>query len=341
MSEKHGLPAVVIRCDAGPQTGFGHLMRSSALASYLRDSFDCRIFCRNGEPSAEGYVDRIITESGATRLRPGLPADASMQAWNEAFIRFLSKDTVAVLDNYYFDTAYMERVRRASRALAVVDDMPTRQFACDVFFTPSPREKSDFDFVYDTEFYGGVDRAFLREPFLKPANTRTGHDIRRIVVALGGADPFRLTDMIAEIASQLIPGVETDVIAGPSAEVRTPEGDKFRVHRRVDADMIARLLDEADFGIMPASTSSVEAMARRLPTAVGWYVDNQVHFYRKGVENGWFAALGNLRDNPEKIKERLGKILKSYAPESVPDFDFASKRIETVSIFRRLWNRQR
>lgn len=314
-------PRVLLRADAGRHTGFGHYIRTSALADILSDSFECEVVSYD-------------TESG------------TMEAHNEAFLRLIRPGDVVVLDNYYYDTGYQREVRSRCRALVCVDDMHDRHFVADALFSFCPLSRDDFSLEDYTRFYGGLEWAFLRAPFLRPQVRRDWPPrVSRVALAMGGSDPFGLTDKMIGVVRRAFPGVAMDIIAGREAAVTTPEGDDLRIWRGVGADTIADIFDRADAGVFPASTVCVEAFARRLPVAAGYYVDNQTDFYRQGVGNGWFHPLGDLLDSPERLACRLlrnagdspvpGKAVFPPAPE----IRFDLRRGDIIRLFAGLADR--
>lgn len=325
-------PRVVIRADADSLIGFGHFVRMVALASYLRHDFDCLIATRNsnlGQPS--DWQKSAITESGA-RLMPIFGRD--LTEFDSRFAQSLMPDDLVVLDNYYFPTDWQRNIRDRVKALVCIDDLHDRHFVSDVVMTVCPLTRSDFSLEDYTQFYGGVDRAFLREPFLAPfANRKKKTDPSRVAVAMGGADPFRLTDMAVRVLRHLLPESRIDVIAGQSVMVENMPG--VHIWRQADAARIVSIFDHADFGVFPASTVCVEAFARRLPVAAGYYVDNQKDFYETGVTDDWFAPLGWLPDGKEALEQRLRRSIERGFP-TPPVFDFVSRRREVVQIFKQL-----
>lgn len=327
-------PKIIFRADAGASTGFGHLVRSAALASYLCDDFNCLFVCRNSDISDCGFINSLIAESGAERLDIRDTGDTS---FDSNFLDVLSYDAVTVLDNYFYTTEYQQKVRSRSRALVTIDDMPDRRFDADVFFTPSPLSKSDLELADYTEFHGGLEWTFLRRPFLSTPPVRTSAKIESTVIAMGGSDPMHITDSLIGIVENVLPEARIHVIAGPAAELSDYKTDNVIVHRNLSAQEIVKLLDSVDFGIFPASTASLEAISRRLPIAVGWYVDNQYNYYRHGVEKRLFGDLGDLRRPSAKIETDLRKIIEDYNPANAPLMDFSARRNDIINIFKKLW----
>ncbi len=327
-----GRRRVVLRADAGSQIGYGHFVRTVALAAYLRHDFDCVIATRNtdlGHPSE--WQHSLVAEAGA-RVLPVY--GSGLSEFDARFIASLHPEDLVVLDNYYFTTEYQRDVRSRVKALVCIDDMHDRHFVADLVLTVCPLTRSDFSLEDYTRFYGGVDRAFLREPFLDPVPHRERPALpRRVALAMGGADPMHLTDTVIAALRSILPDVEVDVIVGQSVAVDASAG--IRIWRQIDAGRIVDIFDHADLGIFPASTVCVEAFSRRLPVAAGYYVDNQKDFYRHGVSQGWFAPLGWLPDGGEQIEHRLRHALRHGIP-TPPSFDFPRRRHELVHIFKEL-----
>lgn len=327
-------PRVVLRADAGSSIGFGHFVRTTALAAYLRDDFECVVATRNpdtGRPTP--YQLSLIEEADA------LPSDLTgreREEFDAAFLDDLMPDDIVVLDNYYYPAEYQSEIRTRCRALVCIDDVHDRHFVSDVVMTFCPLDREDFSMEDYTRFYGGIKWSFLRQPFLAPARQRPSGTIRRIAMAMGGADPFGLTDRYIALLRRIAPDVVLDVLAGQTVRVSYQQDQRLHIWRQADAKTIAEIFDNADLGIFPASTVCVEAFSRRLPIAAGHYVDNQEEFYAYGVEHGWFAPLGCMLDDDAQIERRLAPILSADMPAPASDFDFRRSRREIINIFKSL-----
>lgn len=338
-------PAVVLRADAGSSIGYGHFVRTVALAAYLSRDFDCRVASRN--PDNDGmtpYQLALVAEAGA---RPVNLPMRGREPFDEAFLGMISPGDVVVLDNYYYDTDYQTRVKSRCRALVCIDDVHDRHFVSDVVMTFCPLSRDCFSLDADTRFFGGIGWSFLRAPFLETplpewrvrarlGDNKPGHAIvRRVAMAMGGADPFRLTGKIVAMLRELSPGLEIDVLAGDAVRMDSIPDSGVRVHRKAGAAEITDIFDHADLGIFPASTVCVEAFSRRLPVAAGHYVGNQKEFYDYGVREGWFRPLGSLLDADDILFGRLRRVLNMPLPE-VPEFDFRARRDDIVRLFHQL-----
>lgn len=323
---------MVFRADADGVIGYGHFVRSVALAAYLRHDFDCIVATRNadaGHPS--DWQMSLVADAGASLLSI---STADLDSFDSQFVDSIAPSDIVVLDNYYFTTEYQRLVRSRVKALVCIDDMHDRHFVADVVMTVCPLTRADFSLEDYTRFYGGVDRAFLREPFFAPAVRRESQaTVRRVAVAMGGADPFHLTDKVIAAMRHILPEVEIDVMAGQSVDVS--ESAHVHLHRQASASDIVEVFDRAGLGVFPASTVCVEAFARRLPVMAGYYVDNQRDFYEYGVAHGWFAPLGWLPSDEPDMEKRICLALERGVPQP-PAFDFEKRMGEMIEVFKSL-----
>ena len=329
-------PRMVLRADAGRGIGFGHFIRTLALAAYLRDDFDCVVASRN--PDRDGLSDYQLAEAekaGAGVL--DLPF-RERDEFDSRFLNILFPEDIVVLDNYYYDSAYQDAVRSRCRRLVCIDDVHDRHFTADAVMTFLPLSRVLFSLAPHTQFYSGIEWSFLREPFLAPVCRRRGDEGNplRIVMALGGADPFGLTDKMLGVIAEVLPDAMIDVIAGDTVQVSAEGMPSVKVYRRVSAEGVRALLDVADMGVFPASTVCVEAFSRLLPVAAGHFVDNQEEFYAEGVRRGWFAPLGSLHDSTDLLAERIRHAVESLPERKVPEFDFQKGRRRIIDFFRNL-----
>ena len=111
--------SVLIRADANPSIGSGHLTRMIALSSACRNAGADVTFISNEMP---GTLQKTISESGCHHQRidtpTGSPEDAEFTA------NYVSNGNFdwTVIDGYQFDDTYQKRVSKPSSRLMVVDD---------------------------------------------------------------------------------------------------------------------------------------------------------------------------------------------------------------------------
>lgn len=319
--------AIIIRADADSRTGMGHLVRSCALAAMLSKAFPVRFASFNADGG--GLAPNRRREIEAAGAIPVLTDIEDRKAFDKAFLEQLHPYDVAVLDNYYFTTEYQQEVRDRCHALAIIDEMHLHSTPADLLFCFVPLSREVFKMAPYTQFYSGIERAFLRPPFLAPLPEKVRPDVpRNVFVAMGGTDPMGLNAKMSRVAHALWPGATVSVVA-PANVDKNLFGEYVRLYSGLSAEEMASLLDESDTALIPASTLCVEAFARRVPVIGGWFVDNQADIYRYCADRGLFTPAGSLLDSEETIVDRIRKAPHSQAP----DLDFHAWEKEVIKIF--------
>lgn len=332
---------VIMRADAGRNIGFGHFVRTSALASLLSNDFDCKIASFSPDNAAMSqYQLDLIAAAGAF---PWSIEGEDYRAYDPNFLNSITPDDIVVLDNYYFTTEYQQLVSERARALVYIDDMHQRFSPANLLITFCPLSRSDFSLHDDAAFLGGIEYSLLRPPFLSSLPHRDPHvKINRVVLAMGGADPYRLTNKMIKAIRNIAPSLHIDVMAGPTVTIDddifadSQSEAKIKLHSRLSADEVADLFDAAHLGIFPASTVCVEAFSRALPVAAGYFVDNQEEFYHHAVCHNWVSPLGNLLDSEDEIANRLRRIIAAHEIVRPPKIDFEQARQRILNEFSKL-----
>lgn len=298
---------IFFRADAGQSIGYGHFIRTLALADMLKDDFDCEFYTQ--EPSE--YQKR---EMEAVCPFRELPADEKRF---ELFLNQLEGDEIVVLDNYFYTTDYQKRIKEKGCKLVCIDDMHDKHYVADAIINHGPVSLKDFDCEPYTKLALGQDYVLLRKPFLQPIRKR--HRSNTVIVNFGGADPLCLTDKVISLLIQLNAPFEIITILGDKTFLSEENRKEVRILKNLSAQQMADLFESSAFGILPASTVSMEAMSRGLPLMIGFFADNQEEGYKKSTENGTFIPLGNLKNLTKDILLSSINKLNDYQP-IVPNY---------------------
>lgn len=325
---------VFLRADASKTIGYGHFIRSLALAAYLKPEFECHFFTFNAlELHPSSYqLDEIA------KVAKYVPIKAkNIEEYDTAFLALLTGNEIVVLDNYYYSTSYQQKIKDKGCKLVYIDGMPNQHYIADVIISPGEMTRSDFSLENYTVFLNGINHSFLRHPFLESDNhIRHVSSIKRIVLAVGGADPFGLTDRLIKLIFDVNPDIQIDAIVGDTVEVSADIASKVKRHVRLSAAEIVRVFSSADIGVFSASTICIEALACHLPIAAGWYVDNQKEFYKYGVREGLFMPLGYLLDNEQTLKNNIRKVLATKEFNKSKFIDFKTGEEDIINQFKHL-----
>lgn len=325
--------SILFRADASRTTGYGHFIRSLALAGYLNEKFECSFASFNADKLtlSEYQLEEIRKTASPIHIK-----GYTLGEYNHNFKEIAGNYDIVVLDNYYFTTQYQRDIRNTGCKVVCIDDMHDRHMNCDLLMTSCPLHKEDFSTERDTKFAGGIEWALLREPFLDQSTLRQHSlPVNNTVIVMGGADPFRLTDKMAHIVHTLLPDAFINIIAGDDTVISDKTSEFSKIYRNISAEKIAEIFDLSDMGILSASTVCTEAFSRRLPVATGYYVDNQKEFYLHGIKREWFAPLGCLLDSSEEISKRMLKVL-SLPELPYPEIDFSHQKQKFLDLFEQL-----
>lgn len=276
---------ICFRADAGVDIGYGHFIRTLALADMLRDDFDCTFFTQTPTQYQKKEVANVckLVE---------LPSDDSKF---QKFVDMLLGDEIVVLDNYFFTPDYQQQIKDKGCKLVCIDDMHDKHYVADVVINHGLTDKSLFSIEPYTKLCLGLDWALLRKPFLSQYLI-CERDKGRCVVAFGGVDSLNLSTKFAKILSLNENIKQITVIIGDSFAYfedlcKIPKVD---IVKNLDAQQIANLFKRVEFAVLPTSTICIEALACGCKIYGGYYVDNQVEFYNELAIKKAIKSIGEL-----------------------------------------------
>ena len=113
---------IYFRADAGPNIGYGHYIRSLALADMLKQDFDCTMF-------TQVPTDYQLRECETVCPIVALPDDESKF---QKFLEYLKGDEIVVLDNYFYTTDYQRAIKAKGCKLVCIDDIHDKHYVADV-----------------------------------------------------------------------------------------------------------------------------------------------------------------------------------------------------------------
>lgn len=288
---------ICFRADAGAEIGYGHFIRTLALADMLKGDFECVFYTQTPSEYQRKECEQVC------RL-VNLPAD---EIRFQLFLDNLQGDEIIVLDNYFYTTEYQKAIKNKGCKLVCIDDMHDKHYVADAVVNQSPVNEEEFDKEPYTKLYLGTDYELLRRPFLQPLSGKLRK--KDVIVSFGGADPFHLTDKIVSLLVKIGAPYHIITILGDKATLSVENKKHVEIKSRLSAQQMADLFETSAFGILSASTVSLEAMSRHLPIMIGYYVDNQKEGYERFKERGNFIPLGCLPNlTNDQLKEAISQL---------------------------------
>lgn len=285
---------IYFRADAGVDIGYGHFTRTLALADMLKDDFECTFYTVCPTPYQ-------IEEMRKVCKHVSLETDTF---FND-FLELLTGDEIVVLDNYFYTTAYQQRIKGKGCCLVCIDDVHDKHYVADVVINHGMVNRNKFSGETWTRYCLGLKWALLREPFLKIKQEAISNKQDNIIVCMGGADPFNLNRLILEHLFGRIGDKKLVVILGSASEIVETEFPGVKFYRNLSASNIVDLFQQSKVGIFSSSTVCIEALVMGMTIYAGYYVDNQKEFYHYLTGNHYVYGLGNLLSSSFSMPEKL------------------------------------
>lgn len=316
-------PKIYFRADADAKIGYGHFVRTLALADMLKKDFDCTFF--TAEPTAyqKAEVEKVCV------LRE-LPQD---ERKFESFLELLTGNEIVFLDNYFFTAEYEKAIKDIGCKLVVLSPSRPHHYA-DLVVNFVDKDISHYSVEPYTRIVAGLEWSILREPFRQPIDD-SNRKKRHVIVSFGGTDQFSLTEKVVDVLG--ITEYQLSVICTNrvSEERRKALADKgVTVYTDIPAETVANLFEQAEYTILSSSTVCMEALSRGAKVLAGYYVENQVNFYNVMTNEHCITGLGDLLvDNSlANLKERM----KEASKQKQLPFDFTNQKEKYISLFKSL-----
>lgn len=284
---------ICFRADASSQIGYGHFIRTLALADMLKDNFECVFFTTKPSHYQIEELDKVcrfitLHEEGKF----------------EDFLGCLDGSEIVVLDNYFFTTDYQRKIKTKGCKLVCIDDMHDKHYVADMIINHVLTDKNYFDCEPYTMFCLGLDYALLRAPFLKPLTHNKRNN--ELVVNFGGSDNLKITDKVVSMLLKLNIPYNIVVILGDKAQLNEENSRLVKIRKKLTGEQMAEVFEHSAAGILSASTVSIEALSRNLPIIIGYYVDNQEKYCHKLAADGRAISVGVLQNLTE---DKLNKAI--------------------------------
>ena len=290
---------IIIRADAAPLIGAGHLMRCLALAQALRTAGYSVTFiahCQN-----KSLYQRLL--DGGFQVIPLKyyhPAPVDWQTTSEVLQSF--QDPWLVLDGYHFDSAYQRQIKDGGHRLLVIDDMAhlDRYYADIVVNQNLNAQRLDYAAEPFTRFLLGSRYALLRPEFLNwlDCKRRIPPVAQKVLITLGGGDDQNQTlRVIRALQNMQIDGLEAAVVVGPANPHLTAlksEADQsqFPIRLAYNAANMPELMGWADLAISAGGSTCWELAFMGVPTLAIILADNQQAIAEGLEEEGVAVNLG-------------------------------------------------
>jgi UDP-2,4-diacetamido-2,4,6-trideoxy-beta-L-altropyranose hydrolase len=306
---------IYFRADANETIGLGHVIRSLALASYLKNEFEC-VF--------------VIKKSSATIINTIKSSICNIvQINNESdFLNIINNKDIVVLDGYDFNLSYQISIKKNCFKLVCIDDIANRKFYCDMIINHAEGIKEEnYDCQPFTKIFLGFKYALLRKPFLLlKDNKNVTNEISSYFVCFGGSDSENFTKKTIEQLLNIDGIKKINIVIGGGYQYnedlnilcKSINGCQVNLYKNVDAEEMVSIIQDSHLAIVPSSSTSYEALSVGIPIITGYTVDNQKKIYKSLVKQELVLGIGtfpikNLAKSIEIIKIKKNIMIENQS----------------------------
>jgi len=265
---------VVLRVDGGPQIGYGHLIRSGALADELHSrGHTITVATTTPQPATAVFPDGVTTVELSSRADP------------DPFIEWLdaARPDIVFTDAYPVDTAYQQAVRQHA-PLAVLEDDARHAVCADLLVNGNLYAPDlDYEFVGEPpETCLGTDYVLLRREIREQGASEPPwrDQPERAIITMGGSDIGELTPTVVRAFDEF--DLRVDAVVGPGCSERQTQAVRTAatetdadVRVTQDPDDLVDRMFAADMGVSTASSTTYELLTLGTPLVSIPVADNQ------------------------------------------------------------------
>ena len=311
---------LLIRADASPEIGTGHVMRCRALAHAWQAAGGGQvIFAMAAAKGAAPALERLLRGEGAELLFVPHPPGSLEDAQYTARAAAAAGARWIVADGYAFDEQYQRTVRGTTQRLVVVDDYGhTERYPADLVLNQNLGAAAALypDLGPCTRLLLGTRYTLLRREFWpwRGEQRQVPARAENVLVTMGGGDADNVTLRVLEALASCEATLRVRAVAGAS----NPHLDRLReaADARAGVELLHSVEDMpslmawADMAVSAAGVTCWELAFMGVPTVLLVLADNQ----RPSAENAHEAGVAqNLGDAAAVAKAEIAAAVDHLA----------------------------
>jgi UDP-2,4-diacetamido-2,4,6-trideoxy-beta-L-altropyranose hydrolase len=286
---------IAIRTTASSEVGLGHLQRCLTLAEEIR---------------IEGGSVRFLITRNSVAMNLVLKHDFPVFEVQEeddialeqtAHCLRLWRASAVLVDSYSID---FERVADLDVPVtAVIDDSIGRRFRGDLLINGAPGidERHSYE-LEGAEFLLGARYTLLRREFRNPVQREIRHDVKRILLVVGGMDSTTVMPLLIKWTKRTLNEASLDVIIGPffspemEQEIRNLALADASISIHYDPPNLRELMLNCDLAICGGGQTTFELAATGTPAIAICLFENQWINLKALASRGTLLIAGRRED---------------------------------------------
>jgi len=249
--------SVVIRADASPVVGIGHVMRMYALAAaFIASGWTVKLCFKECPPQ----ILRLFSEREIVVAHLNCPKEATTEEEVAFLVEFcrLHDAELIILDGYQFTFEYQSRLSQSGLKLMVMDDFKhSDKYCCDFLINQNfGAENLEYDCTLaNTKLLLGNQYTLIRPEIMvyKEHPLSIDKTAFKILLSLGGADYDNASSLILNaisMASSMLTKLEAKVVvttiagsANPHKDALKEQIDKLNQSEQIEFILLTEVID--------------------------------------------------------------------------------------------------
>jgi len=297
---------ILFRADSSSDIGTGHIMRDLVLAQKYAKEGAKIIFA---SCDLKGNINQKILNTGYQLVT--LKSNSKKEL--KELIKKLHIDLL-VIDHYKIDHKKEKYLKKKTGVKILAFDDTYKRHYCDILLNHNiSAKKRKYKKLVPKwcQIKCGKKYTLLRQEFIeeKKKKYKKDRDIKRLFIAMGGADTANLNSKILKVLSKF-QYIKVDLVT-TSANQRLQELQKYSekkswINLHIDSSKVAKLMAQSDLAIITTSSIVHEVLYMELPFIAIKVVENQERMYRY-LKKKKYHPLAKF--SSKKLSKRLRGIL--------------------------------
>lgn len=291
---------VLLRADASPTQGTGHVMRCITLSEALRAQGHEVLFMTN--ESDVQWLEEVIHEQEIKTVR------VPQHSFDLELIKTINPDWV-VVDSYEIEAGDISAAKHVFQTLAIIDG-DSRGISAHLYLDHNlGAEHQVWPEQVKPSLLAGNMYCLVRDSVLDELNKerRPKNSIPHIVAVMGGSDPTGAIVEIAKALSKVEVPFSADVISNESWFEQVEQNLKEKAGVRIlrPTPELPQLLGAADISISAAGTSAWELCTLGTPSILISVVDNQSASLKQLMKEELILGIDAAEDKREILSQQV------------------------------------
>lgn len=297
---------VLLRADASPVQGTGHVMRCLTLSEELVRRGHEVILLTN--ESGVPWLEEIIVNSN-------LQIEITQQHELEIENCLIGEADWIVVDSYEISAATVSQLSTRVKVLAIVDG-DTRGIDATMYLDHNlGAEKAIWPIESGQIMLAGSKYALIRDAILsemRPRPWQFQQDVPHIFAVMGGSDPTGSIVSVARALSELSDQLTATIIVNPQWQDDVKSALEGKSHIRVipPTPNLSELIGSADIAISASGTSAWELCTLGIPSLLVAVVDNQRESLAQLVEERLVLGIDASRGGSTELSTEIARMVR-------------------------------